>query len=98
MSQYIISPEAIRDLDEIADYFATRNIDAGERFLEEFTQKCRYLTQFPLMGRSYSQLRSYLRGIPLQNYIIFYRIANHGIEIMRIIRGDRDLEAFFEEN
>jgi toxin ParE1/3/4 len=50
------------------------------------------------MGRSYSQLRPYLRGIPLQNYIIFYRIANDGIEIMRIIRGDLDLEAFFEEN
>jgi toxin ParE1/3/4 len=98
MSQYIISPEAIRDLDEISDYFATRNIDAGEQFLDEFTKKCRYLTQFPLMGRSYSQLRSYLRGIPLQNYIIFYRIANDGIEIMRIIRGDRDLEAFFTES
>lgn len=98
MSQYIISPEAIRDLDEIADYFVTRNIDAGERLLDEFTKKCRYLTQFPLMGRSYSQLRTYLRGIPMQNYIIFYRIANNGIEILRVIRGDRDLDAFFEDN
>ena len=98
MSQYIISPEAIRDLDEIADYFVARNVEADERFIDEFTKKCHYLTQFSLMGRSYSQLRPYLRGIPLQNYIIFYRIANDGIEIMRIIRGDRDLEAFFEEN
>lgn len=98
MSQYIISREAIRDLDEISDYFLARNVESGERFLEEFTKKCRYLTQFPQMGRSYRQLRPYLRGIPLQNYIIFYRIGNDGIEIMRIIRGDRDLEAFFEDN
>ena len=98
MSQYIISPEAIRDLDAITDYFATHNIDAGEQFLDEFAKKCRYLTQFPLIGRSYREIRSYLRGIPIQNYIVFYRIINDGIEIMRIIRGNRDLEAIFEEN
>ena len=98
MSQYIISPEAIGDLDAIASYFATLNVDAGERLFDEFTKKCRYLTQFPLMGRSYHEIRPYLRGIPMQNYIIFYRIVNDGVEIMRIIRGERDLEAFFEDN
>lgn len=97
MSQYLISPEAIRDLDEIIDYFAVRNIDAGDQFLDEFTKKCRYLTQFPKIGRSYSDLRVYLRGIPIRNYILFYRITNDGIEIMRVIRGERDLEAIFGE-
>jgi toxin ParE1/3/4 len=42
--QYIIAPEAIRDLDEITSYFADRNVNAGDRFLDEFTKKCRYLT------------------------------------------------------
>jgi len=28
MSRYIVSPEASRDLDEISDYFAARNIEA----------------------------------------------------------------------
>ncbi len=49
------------------------------------------------MGRNYVEVRSYLRGIPMQNYIIFYRILNNGIEIMRVVRGARDLEAMFEE-
>ena len=53
MSQYVISPEAIRDLDEITSYFADRNVDVGDRLLDEFTKKCRFLTQFPLMGRRY---------------------------------------------
>jgi toxin ParE1/3/4 len=96
MSQYIISPEAIRDLDEITSYFADRNVNAGDRLLDEFTRKCRYLTQFPLMGRRYTEVRSYLRGIPMQNYILFYRILDDGIEIMRVVRGDRDLEAIFD--
>ena len=96
--QYIISPAAIHDLNNITDYFAERNIDAGEKLLDEFSKKCRYLTQFPLIGRSYSEIRSYLRGLPLQNYIIFYRVINNDIEIMRVIRGDRDLEAVFEND
>jgi toxin ParE1/3/4 len=98
MRQYIISPEAIRDLEAIIDYFATRNVDVGDQFLDEFTKKCRYLTQFPLIGRSYRQIRPYLRGIPLQNCIIFYRVSDDFIEIMRIVKGNRDLEAIFEEN
>ena len=53
MSQYIISPTAIRDLEDISDYYGDRNLVAGERFLEDFTKKCRYLTQFPRIGRSY---------------------------------------------
>jgi toxin ParE1/3/4 len=50
------------------------------------------------MGRSYSEIRSYLRGLPIKNYIIFYRTINNGIEIMRVIRGDRDLETIFEKD
>ncbi|MGV0026885.1 type II toxin-antitoxin system RelE/ParE family toxin [Phormidesmis priestleyi] len=98
MSQYIISLEAIRDLDAVTDYFAIQSPDVGDRLLDEFTKKCRYLTQFPLMGRSYPDIRPYLRGIPMQDYIIFYRVFDDGIEILRVIRGDRDLEAIFEKD
>jgi toxin ParE1/3/4 len=97
MSQYIISPEAMRDLEEIVDYYAMYNVDAGDRLLNEFNKKCRYLMQFPLMGRSYRQIRPYLQALPIQNYIIFYRVMNDGIQILRIIKRDRDFEAIFSE-
>jgi toxin ParE1/3/4 len=98
MNQYTISTEAIRDMEQILDYLANNNISMGERLLEEFSKKCRYLTQFPLMGRSYREIRPYLRGLPMKNYIIFYRLTEQGLEIMRVVKGDRDLEAFFSEN
>jgi toxin ParE1/3/4 len=85
------------DLEEIIDYFADRSVEAGNQFLDEFNKKCRYLTQFPRIGRSYFDIRSYLRGIPIRNYILFYRVIDDGIEIMRVIRGERDLEAIFGE-
>jgi len=96
VSQYIISPTAIRDLEEISDYYAQRNVAAGDRLLNEFSKKCRYLTQFPKIGRSYEHLRSGMRGLQLDNYI--YQLLNDGIEIMRVLRGDRDLETLFENN
>ena len=98
MNQYIISTEAIRDMEQILDYLANTNINAGEKFLEEFSKKCRYLTQFPLMGRSYREIRPYLRGLPMKNYIIFYRLTKQGLEIMRVVKGERDLDALFSEN
>ena len=96
MSRYIISPSAIRDLEDIIDYLSEQSIDVGERFLAEFDQKCRNLVQFPNIGRSYDDLLLGMRGILLTSYIIFYRPINGGIEIVRVISGYRDLPTIFE--
>jgi toxin ParE1/3/4 len=97
MNSYIIAPEAISDLEQIIDYLAMDNIGRGENFLDEFNKKCRYLTQFPMMGRTYREIRSYLRGLPMKNHIIFYRVLNDGLEIMRVVQANRDLEAIFSD-
>lgn len=96
MSQFIISPAASQDLEEIIDYLSQQDFDAGENFLAEFSQKCRNLSRFPSMGRSYADLAPQLRGILVQGYIIFYRNFEHGIEIIRVISGYRDLPTLFE--
>jgi toxin ParE1/3/4 len=63
MSRCSIAPSAIKDLDSISDYFFSRNIEAGEQLLQEFTRKCKNLAAFPAMGKSYSLIRIDLRGI-----------------------------------
>lgn len=98
MKQHIISPQANQDLEAIIDYFVTHNIDAGERFIDEFNKKCRYLANFPNMGRSYANIKDYLRGVPLDGYIIFYRVADSGIEVLRVVNGYRDLESLFTDS
>jgi hypothetical protein len=40
LSYCVIALEASQDLNAISDYFVSRNIDAGERLLQEFNQKC----------------------------------------------------------
>lgn len=98
MSRYIISPEASQDLDEITDYFASRNIEAGERFVNAFEQKCRNLVKFPNMGRLYAEIEPSLRGVPLDGYIIVYRVIQDGVEIVRVVSGYRNLESLFSES
>jgi toxin ParE1/3/4 len=98
MKRHIISQPAIKDLEQIIDYFSNRNIEAGERFINEFEKKCKYLANFPNMGRSYDDVKPSLRGLPLAGYIIFYRIVNDGIEIIRVVSGYRDLESLFLED
>jgi len=95
MSRYRIAPAASRDLDEIADYFLGRNIDAGERLFKQFNKKCQNLARFPRIGRSYSHIKPGLRGVLLDRYIIFYRLVGENIEILRVVSGRRDLEALF---
>lgn len=96
MMRCSIAPSALQDLDDISNYFLERNINAGEQFLQEFTKKCRNLATFPAMGRSYSHIRFDLRGIPLQSYIILYRLIDDGLEIVRVVNARQDLESLFQ--
>ncbi|MBD2203350.1 type II toxin-antitoxin system RelE/ParE family toxin [Calothrix sp. FACHB-1219] len=98
MSIYIISPEAIQDLDEISEYFASRNLDAGDRFVNSFAEKCQNLVKYPNMGRSYADIETSLRGIPLDGYIILYRAIADGVEIVRVVSGYRNLKSMFSES
>lgn len=98
MSRYFINILATQDLNAIADYFAANNLDAGERFFNEFNRKCQQLVAFPNSGKSYAQIRPDLRGLSLEGYIIFYRLLNDGIEILRVVSGRRNLPSVFEES
>jgi len=98
MSRYVINVLASQDLNEIADYFAENSIEAGERFFNAFNRKCQQLVAFPNSGKSYAEIRPGLRGISLEGFIIFYRILDDGIEILRVVSGRRDFPSLFEES
>ncbi|MBD1907783.1 type II toxin-antitoxin system RelE/ParE family toxin [Funiculus sociatus GB2-A5] len=98
MSRYVINILASRDLSEIADYFAETSIEAGEQFFREFNRKCQQLVSFPNSGKSYAKVRADLRGLPLEGHIIFYRVLDDGIEILRVVSGRRNFPSLFEES
>jgi toxin ParE1/3/4 len=93
----MISPTASKDLARILDYFLERNVEAGDRFTVKFEQKCRNIAKFPMMGRSYPEFLPQLRGIPLDNYVIFYTVTEICIEIVRVVSRYQDLRSLFPD-
>jgi toxin ParE1/3/4 len=98
MSRSTISQTASRDLVEILDYFTNINIDAGERFIQEFEKKCKNMVNFPNMGRSYEDIAPFLRGIPIDGHIILYKVIDEEITIVRVVSGKRDLKSLFSDS
>ncbi|MEQ8969211.1 MAG: type II toxin-antitoxin system RelE/ParE family toxin [Coleofasciculus sp. C1-SOL-03] len=81
------------------DYLAQRgSIETAERFLDKIDRKFKRLSQFPQMGRQRDELYPGLRSVPLEDYLIFYRLVTNVIEVMRVVGGYRDLEALFRED
>lgn len=65
MKSLRITRPASQDLDEISDYFLAQSLDAGDRFVESFNQKCTQLARYPYIGKSYTYFRPGLRGLLL---------------------------------
>jgi len=97
MKSLRITIPASRDLEAISEYFLESSVDAGDRFVEAFNQKCQYLARFPYIGKPYPQLRTGLRGILLMDYIVFYHLIGEDVEILRVLSGYRDLSSVFSE-
>lgn len=49
-----------------------------------------------MMGRARDELKPGLRSFPVKSCVIFYRLENSRIEIVRVVRGARDLKALFK--
>lgn len=91
----IISDQATEDLSDIWVYIANDNSDAADRFIDYLYDKCLLITNEPEMGRKRDDVLVGLRSFPVKRYMIYYRIRNHCIEIIRILSGYRDIDTLF---
>ena len=95
MPLIIKRPRARSDLTEIWNYIAADNETRADAFVDLIDQKFQALAAHPNLGRSRNELEEGLRSFPVGNYVIFYRAIPAGVEIVRVLHGSRDLNAFF---
>ncbi len=94
-----VTPRASRDIEAIADYLATRSsLSRSEQFLNGIDSTLQRIAQFPQIGRKRDELYPGLRSLPYEQYLIFYRLLNDDIEVLRVVSGYQDLLALFEES
>ena len=55
----------------------------------------RLLEDHPFAGRSRDEVRTGVRSIASRPHVIFYRVTDNTIEIIRVLDGRRDIEEIF---
>jgi toxin ParE1/3/4 len=101
MKRAYYTSEARRDIDDIAEYIATDNLDVAIELCLAVEDAVEKLAEMPGMGRlrefqnpALSPIRSWpVRGF--RNYLIFYRPLPDGIEVLRVVHGARDVDSLF---
>ena len=83
------------DLDEIWLHIATDSLAAADRMIQRFEAAENRLAAFPQIGQGRPELAGGLRHWPVGNYLIFYRIDDDALTIVRVAHGARDLPELF---
>ena len=97
MKQCIFSPRARKDFSDILDYIGETSPDSALDFVTRLQLMCDRLAEMPELGRKRDDLLPGIRGFPVERYIIFYRILEGGVEIIRVVHGARDIESIFDD-
>ena len=93
---YILSEIADKDLEDIFDYtFDEFGFDQAEKYLLEFEEIFQNLIINPQIGKKRDEIKQGLYSFPKDNHIIFYRILDNHIRIVRVLHGSRDIPKYF---
>ncbi len=92
-----ITDAAKADLVEIWRYIGAEYPAAADHLIDEITAKFDLLEDMPDAGRTRDELAPRVRSFPVKRYLIFYRLSENTLEILRVVHGARDLPTLFAE-
>ena len=97
------SDKALRDLDELTAYIQNDSPGAAIRFLAAAEESFKLLATSPELGQRQTFRRPELVDLRVwqvrgfENFLIFYRPLEHGIEVVRVLHAARDIGAAFDD-
>ena len=93
---YVLSEIADEDLEDIFDYTTTEfGLEQAEKYLNEIEDVFQNLLLNPELGKTRNEIKEGLYSFPKDNHIIFYRILENNIRIVRALHGSRDIPKYF---
>ena len=90
MKEYSLLRAAQADMDEQWIYLAERSEQAAARMKLSLTLAFERLVDFPNLGRARPEFTGGLRSFPVDNFVIYYRVLENKIEIVRVLHGAAD--------
>jgi toxin ParE1/3/4 len=93
------TPAARRDLLDIWEYAASASsADRSDKLLDSLFGSYQRIGEYPEIGRQRSALASGLRSYVAGSYVIFYAVSVDAVDIIRVVRAERDIDTLFAED
>lgn len=95
----IFSDLAYNDLEEIVLYISKDSKDNAIKFYNKLMDNLTKLEEFPNLGLLMPDKKMSEKGyrmIIVNNYIIFYKVYEKNIQILRVLHGGRDYPQLFK--
>ena len=93
MAQYALSPAAQADLESIWEYSLRHWGEAqAETYIRSIQTACEALAKGTIVSRAVEEIRTGYRKVAVGSHVMFFRIQQDTVEIMRILHQSMDIE------
>ena len=86
-----VSQKATDDIAGIWAYVAADNSAAADKLLERIHERCQSYAHQPELGEKRVELGHNVRCFSVGLYVVYYRPATDGMEVVRVLHGARDV-------
>jgi toxin ParE1/3/4 len=93
LSRVSLSSIAEADLTRIWFEIARDDVAAADRFIDLIHDKCDLLADSPAVGRLRPELAPGVRSFPVRKHVVFYRLVDGDVQVVRVLDGRRDIPA-----
>ena len=95
---FVVSKRAVSDLEEIWSYTVTKwSVVQADRYYNLIFDEINYICRNITTGKSMEHIRKGYRASKVKSHLIFYRVKNDTIEIIRILHERMDIENRFTD-
>jgi toxin ParE1/3/4 len=93
MKDYVLSPRAQKDIDDIWEYTVAHwNVRQAEIYLHQIQRAIDTVAAEPNIARACDDIRPGYWKYPAGSHVIFFRITDKGINVVRILHSRMDFE------
>src|SRR5690349_20958857 len=90
---YVITTKAMIDLEQIWLYTAERwSIGQADRYYNLIFDEINFICRNSSAGKSMEHIRKGYRASKVKSHLIFYRVVNKTIQVIRILHEQMDIE------
>jgi len=90
---YAISKKAVADLEEIWLYTVEKwSMNQADRYYNLIFDEIRFICKNVTAGKSMEHVRKGYRASKVKSHLIFYRVQNNSVEVIRILHERMDIE------